>query len=552
MPVQFRRIQQLLDGPGSFAGNPFALLYVNSLANQLSFTPSPQSGLEYLRSNTNNDGFEWASLASLTTYPFAGHYDWVNPLEGLGPYHVSGIRTTTTTTTELTSGNNVVSLSDASSFKDGQGISIQGAGTDGPNNNELITSVQSRSGNQLTLSDNATATASVGSMVRHDDTAEFNLAISENRQIQYSAATETYDVEGFNLTSPLLFSSLSGTLKGPDDVGIFYEWPATETLVAPFYLRTITGNGVEVARGTKNVSIGFAKFVQDPDYTPTAGAAIQIGDNGSATGSTFVSRFTAVGVFTYGTYRGIVESQCYTTRILHSTCAAHLDAGFLKNSSPGSSSGDPGGSMYVDFSGIHCIGPGIELGHCSKDVWSVVKLFKNDQNGNSGELFINPTSPAVGTLTMEGAAIDNVQPGSTGITIGGGNYQRIGKIQAEINCRDADAGVRVLSGAENFELDVRAVNFQTNGAKAFDIQGSGIGITGGCQRTSGSGQVAIDVASTASDVQISKFRAFGGFGTGLNIDSAAGPVISKGANYRTCTTPISDPGGNLASGDNIV
>ena len=80
---------------------------------------------------------------------------------------------TTTTTGDITSGTDQLTVLSATSFAQGQGIRIAGAG---PATADLITTINSIAGTTFTLADNASTTVD-DAVVSHDDTAAIQAAI---------------------------------------------------------------------------------------------------------------------------------------------------------------------------------------------------------------------------------------------------------------------------------------------------------------------------------------------------------------------------------------
>ena len=90
------------------------------------------------------------------------------------PYFASGSSATTTTVGTTPVGASVT-LSDATSFKAGYGITIAGAG---PSGATYFGSVVSASGSVLTITPATSTSVSAGAVVRHDDTAALQAAIT--------------------------------------------------------------------------------------------------------------------------------------------------------------------------------------------------------------------------------------------------------------------------------------------------------------------------------------------------------------------------------------
>jgi hypothetical protein len=101
------------------------------------------------------------------------------------------------TTGSISSGSNVLTLSSAIDFKNGQGVRIPGAGTNG-NGTQLIATILNGAGTtSLTLSASATSTVS-GATVYHDDTVAIQNAINavsaSGGRIEFG--TGTYNLGG--------------------------------------------------------------------------------------------------------------------------------------------------------------------------------------------------------------------------------------------------------------------------------------------------------------------------------------------------------------------
>lgn len=110
-------------------------------------------------------------------------------------------------TGSIGAGSSVLTLStSAHDFKVGHGIAIKSAGNNKETNYWLITTVKAVDGNKLTLSTNASTSAS-GVMVLHDDTKAVNSAISTGNAIYYFDIPQM-NIKGLSLKSNAIYDGM--------------------------------------------------------------------------------------------------------------------------------------------------------------------------------------------------------------------------------------------------------------------------------------------------------------------------------------------------------
>jgi hypothetical protein len=172
-----------------------------------------------------------------------------------------------TTSGNITSGSNQLTVASASTFAAGQGIRVVGAGASGA---WLITSITSIAGNILTLATTASTPVS-GALVTHDDTVAIQTALTA--AWNDGAGTVKFASPSFYRCNGPIQVATNSILSIPDTGDFYTSKPRTIRLLgndwnvgAPFGLAPTLGCIIQTDRaGTTNESSLFAAKLWDPN-----------------------------------------------------------------------------------------------------------------------------------------------------------------------------------------------------------------------------------------------------------------------------------------------
>jgi hypothetical protein len=302
-----RRFTQLFDTPESFLG--YAL--------QVARVKADETALEF--ANVNIDPFAWAS-------------DWVNLLD----YGAAGVITTTTLAAQLTAGSTSATLTDASSFEAGHGMAIPGAGAAGVELAVVLTDV---TGNVVSWTGATSTTVASGTTVHHDDTVAIKAALASGKSVYPPQGS--YNVLGGGQDTIRLAGFEGQAIRGINDDYV------NGTVI---YNRSTTKDVFRLVK--RYTQIKSLAIVQGAGVTPTAGAAIVLGDNTAAT----LSGGKVNQVVVVGCYDGMRVEYANNSYVEGFITTANKHYGMYCSSPP------PTGGSYFSSINIHHGGNGATVG----------------------------------------------------------------------------------------------------------------------------------------------------------------------------------------------
>lgn len=445
--------------------------------------------------------------------------------------NLSGSRTTTTLASQLTSGTNTCDLMDASTFAVGQGISIVGGGTAGPNSNEHITTITDVTGASVTLADNATATATIGNTVYHDDTSAIKTALQAGGKWYLPEPSA-----GYNVTSRIDFAYDDTTLCGPDFVslapdGSFGSFGYGSTTPRCIYSRIKTDYLLKVPAGIDHTSMAGITIKQDPLVTPTAGGGILIGEVNTTTGD-IPQPTTLFNVGVHGTWNGIHMARQFQTFGDWITTRGCLNIGVYSGETTSSSGGIVMNNIFAE----DCALAGLYIDKADHDTFNDVRTWRSG-NSSGGAIVIESTG-FITALKINGATLDEIQNNSAAIkTIKGAAViyaVAISDISVHMPATTTGAAVANIGANTTVILD----SVDAYGLKPkFIINGTNCQITN-CKShiTNGTPDIAFTIGANANHITMSDCIASGGPTYGLSITAGAQNLNIQGNDFSSATT----------------
>lgn len=483
--------------------------------------PSSYTGqaLKVPRVNSGETGIEFYTPMDI---PFVMQDDWVSPS------NLSGSRATTTLAAQMLSGTYDALLTDASSFSVGQGISIVGAGSAGPNNNELITTISAINGNTVTVSNVSTATAAAGNTAYHDDTSAIRTAVQSGGRIYLPAPSA-----GYNVTSRIDFVLDDTTLIGSDIFsvapdGSYGGYGFGNTTPKGIYSRIKNDYLFKVAAGVDHTSMAGFVIRQDSGVTPTSGGGILVGEISDTATHPQPTSIKNVGV--YGTYNGVQCARQFQTFIDWLTVRQCANAGLYV----GGTNTVQGGSFYSNILAEENGFAGIYITQADHDHYQNIRTWTSG-NSSGAALYINSLNP-VYNLVIYGVTLDNLPTGTTGIKTrkGAGAFYNISISQAIIHKYSGSSCVDI--GQDTYaSLDDIYAYGSFSGITAFTL--SGTAKLKGCRAHGDNSGTGFNIASTAQNVTMTGCSV-DGVSIGLTLTAGATNSNIQNNDFSNASTPI--------------
>lgn len=481
--------------------------------------PATLTGTALQAWRTNADESALEPYTSIDA-PFAMASDWVRVGD------VSGLRTTTTLAAQMLSGTYDALLTDATGYEVGQGVSIVGAGSAGPNNNELITTINSKVGNTLTLNHVAAYTASAGATVYHDDTAAIKTKIQAGGRIYLP-----YPSEGYNVTSRIDFTYSDTTFCGHDIMslapdGSFGGYGYGSETPHAIYSRIKNDFFLKVPDNIHHTSMAGFTIKQDPLVTPTVGGGIQIGEVGSY-GIKRPQPTTLKNIGVFGAYTGVKAARQWQTFVDWLTtrfCTTGLYVGDCDAQ---------GGGDYNHVFAECCSFAGIHITMADHDKFTNCRTWTSGAPTGAA-LFVESVNP-IYTLLFENFTWDDIPANSAGIKTrkGASVFYPITLSNGTINASQSGS-IALDNGANTGVIGSKITCYGV--LSTFKIDGTNTNLSQ-CGVASGAGP-AFSIGSTANKVSIKECDS-GSTTIGINIASGAQNMTATGNFLHGSATPIS-------------
>lgn len=475
------------------------------------------TALKFWRTNATETLLEAIELALAS---FAWGADWVKV------ENASGVRQTTTLAAEMLSGTYDALLTDATTFAIGQGISIVGAGSAGPNANELITTINAINGNTVTVNNVAAFTAAQGNTVYHDDTAAIRTAIQAGGRIYLPRPAE-----GYNFTSRIDFVYSDTTFAGHDILslapdGSFGGYGYGSTTPHAIYSRMKTDYLLKVPDNVHHTSMAGFTIKQDPLVTPTAGGGIQVGEVGSY-GIKRPQPTTLKNIGMFGTYNGLKAARQWQTFVDWLTTRFCVNVGLYV--------GDcdfQGGGDYNHVYAENCGFAGFHITMADHDTFSNCRTWTS--GSASGAAFLVESVNPIYTLTLNNLKLDDIPAGSAGLKTrkGASVFYPIVVTNTTVNC--SGTGSKPIDNGVNTTIIASKVFSYGNGT--FQIDGLRTKLSE-CAYITGTG-TAFTVGSTANGVSLKECDPHSA-SVGISLIAGCQNITATGNFLQNTSTPIS-------------
>lgn len=479
---------------------------------------------------------------------------WTDPIND---YNCAGV--ITTTTGNITSGSNQLTVASASGWSAGMGITVVGGGVASANLNTTISSISETT---FTLASNASTTVS-GGTIKHDDTTCLTNAIDSGKNIHLRAGN--YRIRGL-----LTMNNVTQIIEGD---GIVPRGATSDGLTG-----TLIVNAAAASTGAIKMTSGYTQLKNlsiDVESGITAGAAVY-GVEVLTSGQTTDRQYTIDGVLIYGHCGGLKISDAasfsYFNNVIIGVCNGSTEAGlYLDNSSPAGDNRFNNMDIRIVLGGTTA-SKGIYIAAADVNQWSNIKVvgaFTTGMliDGASGATFnqkfvsssfenattdcvkINSSGNAITNVSFVGSEIgttclDNVEIAGSAVKnvslvgnnlIGGNNGVNItatgtGYVVLGNNFKDQVTSAITVSSATPTDITIGGNTFSNTGSRVVNSSGNTniLRLDGG---TNGSG---ISIGTTSNP--INKLNILGSVGIGTTGATAY-------------TTTLAPAGGMILSGN---